>query len=210
MLSLLVSTFGFVLFARSAPRNSALPLLVPVFALLFRGHETLLWILIGVFGLSLSFQRAFSQKIRRRKLLDSVPLRLERAVLSMIAGNSYRAALEQGGLSESELAESGIWPELARDLIEIERKPTKMVDQLRSLRDFWRTRQDFRRRSAQVLLQARTQAAVSAVFFVPLVLWNILDRSGSQVGTRLFVATILFATGMAWIFRMGRRIRWRV
>lgn len=210
MLSLLVSALGCAMLRRSGVRMKTLLLFAPLVAMIFRHHSLHLTVLIGTFHFGLSFAREISRRWRRNSLQQSIPLRLEKAVLCMIAGQSFKISLREAAIDEKFLAESGVGGELARDLAEIERKPTKMAEQLRSLRDFWRTRQDFRRRTGQVLLQARTQAAVSIALFVPLCAWNLIESPLEKIFGRLCLASAFFVAGQIWIFKMGERVRWKV
>lgn len=198
------------MFVRSGGRIKTFLLFTPLVAMTFRHHTLHLLVLIGAIHFGLRFGREISLRWRRNSLQQSIPLRLEKAVLCMIAGQSFKFSLREAAIDEKFLTESGVGAELSRDLAEIERKPTKMTEQLRSLRDFWRTRQDFRRRTGQVLLQARTQAAVSAALFVPLCAWNLVESPLDKIFGRLCLASAFFVAGQIWIFQMGKRVRWKV
>jgi hypothetical protein len=121
---------------------------------------------------------------------------LENLIHALVFENS------SAGLKSRSL--KNIFEELSR----IERSQSKNADQLKSLRKNLKTLEDFRRRSGQVTLQIRMQAAISALLYGGLLLIMIAQFGFYQHIGLIMASGTLFFGGMVTVFVIGRRFQW--
>lgn len=189
-------------------------------------NSLLTWCLIGALALILRGASRFFHRHAEIALLEALPSFLDRAILSMKAGRPLKTALRE---SARELS-----PSLARRWHEISDRlefsgsddglsPTereflralrsaggaKVIDRLEAWRHSARLREEFRRKSGQITLQARAQAALAAFLFVPVFFWNVfgVERPSFR---RCALAVSLFALAQVWIHVASRRWKWTV
>jgi hypothetical protein len=200
-----------------------------LFFFIFVGSRpALLWfffgtILVFIKSLPYFFSRYLEILIQRHTLRM-----VDRLVLGVQSGQSLRTSLKQLATQESSLLRipwqnlyhaitfenslAGLGsPSLRRlgeELGRIERSQSKCADQLRALRKQIKTLQDFRRKSGQVTMQIRMQAAVSALLYVALLLF-MTTQFGFYGNRGLILASgALFSGGLVTVFVIGRRNRW--
>lgn len=202
--------------------------LMIVFFIILAPHPSLLWIFFGTLFILLKLlPQLFSRY--QEKLIQSHTLRmLDHLILSVQSGHSLRASLAMLSRQEPSLLRVS-WENLVHaiavenspaslkspslkklfgELSRIEKSQAKCVDQLRSLRRNLKTLEDFRRRSGQVSLQIRMQAAISTLLFAGLLLFMITQFGFYQHQTLILVSGTLFFIGVVTVFVIGRRLQW--
>jgi hypothetical protein len=191
-------------------------------------HPSLLWIFFGmVFILLKLLPHLFSRY--QDKLIQAHTLRLlDHLILSVQSGHSLRVSLMMLSRQEPSLLrvswenlvhaiavenssaslKSASLKKLFDELSRIEKSQAKSADQLRSLRRNLKTSEDFRRRSGQVSLQIRMQAAISTLLFVGLLLFMITQFGFYRHQLLILTSGTLFFVGVVTVFVIGRRLRW--
>lgn len=213
------------LITRLFPGFAALMILLFIF---WRFHPTHLWLFFGTIFILLKLLPYFFSRYQE-KLIQSHLLRLlDQLILDVQSGLSLRSALTKLSTQESSLlrvswgnlahaiiyedSAAGLQSETLKNLFEelrrIDRSQSKCADQLRSLRKNLKTLENFRRRSGQVSLQIRMQAALSALLYVGLLLFVITQFGFYPHRTLIMVSGTLFFAGMVTVFVIGRRLRW--
>jgi len=202
--------------------------LMILFFLILGPQPMLLWIFFGTLFILLKLLPYFFSRYQE-KLIQAHTLRLlDHLILSVQSGQSLRASLVMLSRQESSLLRvswenlvhaivfensakslrSPALKNLFEELSRIERSQAKCVDQLRSLRGNWKTLADFRRRSGQVSLQIRMQAAISTLLFVSLLLFMITQFGFFQHRMLILTSGTLFFSGVVTVFVIGRRLQW--
>lgn len=202
--------------------------LMIVFFIILASHPTLLWFFFGTVFILLKLLPPFFSRYQE-KLIQAHTLRiLDHLILSVQSGQSLRASLITLARGEPHLLriswenlvhamvfensavnlKSPSLKNLFEELSRIEKSQAKCADQLRSLRKNLKILEDFRRRSGQVSLQIRMQAAISALLFVGLLLFIVTQFGFYQHRGTIFVAGTLFFAGMVTVFVIGRRLQW--
>lgn len=202
--------------------------LMILFFMLRAHHPMQLWLFIGSLLIFLSLlPKIFSFLLEKQ--IEKHQLRLlDQLVLAVQSGRSLRAAIsalaeaERGFLhlsilnlqhailyetSESSLR-SACLKNLYGELSRIDKSNSKCADQLRSFRQQLKTLEDFRRRSGQVSLQIRMQAAISALLYAGLLVFTVTQFGFYQHRGLIAASGTLFFVGMVTVFVIGRRNRW--
>lgn len=119
----------------------------------------------------------------------------------------YNSVVMNG--SESRLR-SRFLLEVSTEFREMDRAQNKVVDHVRAFRRQIKMEEDFRRRSGQVSQQIRLQAIIVTFLYVALLIY-IISQFGflAHLGLILFSSS-LFALGLALIFMLGRRMKWKL
>lgn len=187
-----------------------------------------LWLLFGMISILVKcLPQCFSYY--QEFLIQKHLLRfLDQLVLGVQSGQSLRTSLQSLSAGESSLlriplqnfvhaltfenSANGLRSNTLRSLFgemnRIEKSQSKCADQLRAMRKQIKTMKDFRRRSGQVTMQIRMQAAVSAVLYLAL-LFFMITQFGFYPNRRIILASaILFGAGLVTVFVIGRRNRW--
>lgn len=100
--------------------------------------------------------------------------------------------------------------ELIEELIRIDQQPHLAARRLNVYRDRLRIESDFRRKSGQVLARIRAQSLIMTGLFVAMTVFVAL-KFGFERNLRFLVAsTVFFLAGAVWIWRGGRKIKWKV
>ena len=202
--------------------------LMIIFFITLSPHPSLLWLFFGTIFILLSLLPLFFSHYQE-KLIQSHTLRLlDHLILNIQSGQSLRTSLVMLTSQESSLLRVS-WGNLVHALVfenssaslkspalknlfdelsRIERSQAKSADQLRSLRRNLKTLEDFRRRSGQVSLQIRMQAAISTLLFVGLLLFMITQFGFYAHRTLILAAGTLFFSGVVTVFVIGRRLQW--
>lgn len=191
-------------------------------------HPTLLWFLFGIIFILLRLLPHFFSRYQE-KLIQSQTLRLlDHLILGVQSGQSLRSCLVIMSHQESSLLrvslenlvhaivfenssaglKSASLKNLFEELSRIEKSQSKSADQLKSLRKNLKTLEDFRRRSGQVSLQIRMQAAISALLYVGLLLFMITQFGFYQHRGLIMASATLFFSGMVTVFVIGRKFQW--
>lgn len=202
--------------------------LMITFFIILAPHPSLLWFFIGTFLILLRLLPNFFSRYQE-KLIHAHTLRLlDHLILNVQSGQSLRASLMLLSRQEPSLLRIS-WQNLAHalavensssslksatlkslfdELSRIEKSQAKCAEQLRSFRRNLKTLEDFRRRSGQVSLQIRMQAAISTLLFVGLLLFMITQFGFYQHQSLILAAGSLFFIGVVTVFVIGRRLQW--
>jgi len=100
--------------------------------------------------------------------------------------------------------------EVVEELRRIDRHPHLAMRRLSVFREKLRIESDFRRRSGQVLARIRAQSLVMSGLYVAMavfIAWKFGFRANAEL---FFISGSLFAIGSVWIWRGGRKLKWKV
>ncbi|MGZ3743751.1 MAG: hypothetical protein ACXWRA_07860 [Pseudobdellovibrionaceae bacterium] len=196
--------------------------------LLWNPQPMLLWFLFGIIFILLRLLPYFFYSYQE-KLIQSQTLRLlDHLILGVQSGESLRSSLVKISHQESSLlrvslenlvhaivlenSSAGLKSKSLKTLFDelsrIEKSHSKCADQLRSLRRNLKILEDFRRRSGQVGLQIRMQAAISALLYVGLLFFMITQFGFYQNQELILASLTLFFSGMVTVFVIGRKFQW--
>lgn len=95
-----------------------------------------------------------------------------------------------------------------RDLITIHQS-AQPLQRLKHLQRKIKVEQSFRIKSKRALLQIRIQSIILSLFYFGLLTWTITAH-GNQYIHLILVSFLFFCTGLLWIFKTGRKMKWSV
>lgn len=196
----------------------------------FFNQPIIVWLFIGIILITLIvfpyFFRFYCKKHLKKHLIHV----FDELVLLLQSGKSFRSAFleclqNQSGWIKIQLNEiyslminqqeiqsisDPFIRELTIQLIYIDRTKNKTIEQVRALRNQLKLIEDFKRKSALVSLQIKSQAAVTSVMFVLLLVYM-----GNQFGFQknwgiMIFASVIFCIGLVSIFLIGRNLKWKV
>jgi len=194
------------------------------FALTLKSHNFLLFFAqIGLVCVFLARKFFENWQNQRRELQSSIDL-LNQIIIRMRSGESFRASLlhliplntrwskwNAVVTFQQQNKFHSVWQEehlLFQEFTNIAKLPHQALPRLLSMREQLGRLSDFRRKSGQVLMQIRMQAAV--LFFMQVALsifviwkWGLK----SQIGL-LILASALHIAGVLALILMGRRMKW--
>ncbi len=203
-----------------------LPLFLFVF---FKDQIVLTLLFIGLFSLTLIFYRKILMKLARMTYEKRHLRVLDHLILLLKSGKSAQSSLKVV-IDSFSTWEKLIFHELETifemkehqkvDLFQMNeiffseikimmRSNHQIAEQLKSFREGLKIRHNLRHKSVQVTQQIRAQALV-AVFIYAILLFISFEYFNlkSSLGL-LFVSLAMFSTGLALIFLVGGRIKWK-
>jgi hypothetical protein len=198
--------------------------------LLPRSH---FWTWTSVFLPALIIRISLQWLVRRREreFRESIGEVLSLVALKMKIGRSFRQAFsevasenssalrvklgeifssvvfsQQGGQRTGAVFISDLIDELKR----IDQQPHSAARRLAVLREKLRTESEFRRKSGQVVSRIRAQSAIMTALYLAIASF-IGWKFGFRANAKLFaLSSFLFFAGALWIWRGGRRLKWKV
>ena len=87
------------------------------------------------------------------------------------------------------------------------RKSARPLKQIQHLQQKVQVKQFFHRKSRQVLFQLRLQSSVMALLYSGLVIWNLFHY-GLKYISLILLSFLLFFSGLLWIFKTGKTLKW--
>ena len=81
------------------------------------------------------------------------------------------------------------------------------LKRLKHLEQKLKTEQAFYRKAGQVLLQLRIQSGVLSCLYFGLLIWTLIFY-GSKYSALMLSSFFCFATGLFWILKTGRKMKW--
>lgn len=198
------------------------------FFIIWHQHPFILWCFFGIIFILLRLLPYFFSRYQE-KLIQSHTLRLlDHLILGVQSGHSLRSSLVMISRQESSLlrislenlvhaivfenASSGLKSVSLKNLFDelkrIENSHSKCAEQLKALRRNLKTLADFRRRSGQVSLQIRMQAAISALIYVGLLFFMTTQFGFYQNRELIGASASLFFCGLVTVFVIGRKLQW--
>ncbi|MCY4512812.1 MAG: hypothetical protein OXB86_03910 [Bdellovibrionales bacterium] len=87
------------------------------------------------------------------------------------------------------------------------RQSTQALKQIKNLQQKIQVKQLFLRKARQVLFQLRLQSGVMAVLYGGLVVWNLIHY-GLEYISLILLSFLLFFSGLLWIFKTGKTLKW--
>jgi hypothetical protein len=100
--------------------------------------------------------------------------------------------------------------QVVREFVIADRQPHLALRRLIVLRDRLRIEDDFRRRSGQVLSRIRAQSLVMSGLYLAVfsfMTWKFGWKSNSEI---MLTSFFIFAAGAVWIWRGGKKLKWKV
>jgi len=95
-----------------------------------------------------------------------------------------------------------------KDLITIHQS-AQPLQRLKNLQRKLKVEQSFRIKSKRALLQIRIQSGILSFFYFGLLTWTIMAY-GNRYIHLILVSFLFFCTGLLWIFKTGRKMKWSV
>ena len=124
---------------------------------------------------------------------------------------SYAAeALESVQFSYRPLPKNKKLAELISELRKIDQTPDNALLKLESWRSTIRIIKYFRHKSGQVTLQTHIQAGILSAMYLPLLTYNLFIQTHLQAPLIVCSSVFLFAIGCFFVFRRGKKTRWRI
>ncbi len=205
-------------------------LLIVISIFLFQDHRFFFWIFIGIIWISLNiFPYFFRKKLIQKLKIRSISL-LDEVILGLQVGKSFRTSLEQAVQNQnswyriqfleiysavvaserpSKTTKTAFLNILIEEFRNIDQSQTKIVEQVRALRRQIKIEDDFRRRSGQVTQQIRIQAVVISFLYLALLSFVVMQFGFFQNQMLIMASSLLFIAGLAWIFLVGRGMKWK-
>lgn len=169
------------------------------------------------------------QQLHRRHYLGTnfVSI-LDEIILEMRMGRSFRESFQKSSLGQPKwvrklfdelltafvlrqaISAREIDDGMIADLREVFLSSLKQLDRLRSLRRRLKIERDFRQKSRKALVQVRMQSLILSLLFVPLLIYQLLNRAWAEQKIIVIVAITLFISGAWWIIWAGRRYQWKI
>lgn len=168
--------------------------------------------------------------IREKRFKQSFTQLIDEIIIEMRTGKSFRTSLSSANEKSNPFVQQKV-----RKIIELVRFKTNIRDlndpyiesivqefrqiddnshnslqRILSLRHRIRTESDYRRKSGQVVLQIRAQAAILIVLYFATALFVFANNKASSLGAEILVSFLLFFIGTAIVFLYGRSYKWKV
>lgn len=100
--------------------------------------------------------------------------------------------------------------EVIEELRRVDSHPHLALKRLSSFRDKLRVESEFRRRSGQVLARIRAQSLIMSGLYLAIAAF-IAWKFGFQANSQLFLISFsLFSVGTLWLWRGGKKTKWKV
>ena len=184
-------------------------------------------LLIGFFyilptGFLLSFM-FYQQKRKERDLLENLYSLLPNLIAQMKLGLGFMDAWEKSLQTMKDTAflqkisealrfqKEGYHshPETRHFLSHLmtARKSARPLKQIQHLQQKVQVKQFFLRKRRQVLFQLRLQSSVMALLYSGLVIWNLFHY-GLKYISLILLSFLLFFSGLLWIFKTGKTLKW--
>ncbi len=195
----------------------------------FVKKPTLIWSFIVISKLFLLFFEKFLTKYREKKFFESVLLFVDRTILFVHAGKSFRHALERahetGDVFTQQRTQkildtvcfaqqarpSGAWIDgIVTEFRQIDQNPHKTLQRLDQLRRQLKIESVFRQKSEQVSLRFRVQSYVMSVLYIALLVFVVRVCELSRIWPVLLASIVFFVSGWSWVYLSGRRIKWKI
>jgi hypothetical protein len=170
-------------------------------------------------------------KHRSVRFRDSFVEALAIVSLKMKSGRSFRQAysevcLESPPKIRAKLTEMGSFvvfsqqnrpiivdqfvSEVIQEMIRIDQQPHAATKRIAVFREKLRIEDDFRRRSGQVLSRIRAQSMIMTGLYLALAVFMAWKFGYSGNQHTFFFSGAFFVTGTIWMWRGGRKMKWKV
>jgi Flp pilus assembly protein TadB len=179
-------------------------------------------------SLLLALPSLFMYRLRRR-IQSEFPVFLDKIILEMKCGHSFRGALDRHLGPSDEfwqqwlrsmietrvlLQQIGVendtwWTPYLRELKAAEQNPHLALTHLENFREKLCVLSEFRRKSGQAMLQARIQMLVMAVLYLALLAITAMRAPIQSHRRTLFMSLCLFVTGQIVFWWAGRKRTWK-
>lgn len=203
-----------------------------VFFIHFFFHQAplLTWTSIGALFVGLKFLPEilyFSLILELKKRI--LPL-MDQVILGLQSGQSFRTSLHQSiqqqpswirhqlleihhsiAMNQTILhSQNKFLRELTAEWSEMDKSQSKLIDHARAFRRQLKIEEDFRRKSGRVTQQMKMQAIIVTILYLALLIYVISQFGWVQNLLLIAVSAVLFSAGLAWIFMMGRKMKWKI
>ena len=206
-------------------------ILIAVFVFLCARHPIFLWISIVCGTFSLQMSQLFIRRCREQNFKSQFLEFLERVILLVRAGKSFRQALtianqdneafSQQRLDKilefvffsqhsTQIESDKFTQEIVKELVQVDRTSHRSLERLIVMRRNLRLESDFRRKSEQVLRRIRWQSYIFTGLYVALFGFMISQFQFREILGYIAVSVTFFVTGLVWIICSGRVIKWKI
>lgn len=168
-------------------------------------------------------------RVRRERFRREMPVMLSSLVLKIRAGHSFRPALQSASQNLSEFSKikvvkmldalsfaekSANFDEQTRQMMTFFRKMDQdshqNLSRLIQLREKLKVEDEFYQKSARILHQLHAQAVIMTILYIALMVFVILRFGWSENAKVITISTFSFSLGLYFVFRQGRRFKWKV
>ena len=177
--------------------------------------------------LSKKWIRMYRETCFRRHFLGF----LNKIILQMRSGNSFRQAVVRANETNSSFVRTKM-DDIMKIVVFSQHSSTvtkssfvdfiisefKLVDthshrslqRLLNLRKKIQIEEEFRHRSGQVLNQIRLQSTVITVLYSALLIFVVVQYGFMKHSGIIYVSTFMFIVGLLFVFKLGRKLKWKV
>lgn len=200
-----------------------------VLGTVFVKNLAFLWTVVVLLKLFLFFFEKILRMHRENKFNKSILLFVERVILFVQAGKSFRNALESAHdasdvftqqrtrkilesvcfAQQTKLQGSTIdW--IITELRQIDQNPHKVLSRLTQLREQLRIESDFRQKSDQVTMRFRTQSYIMCALYFAIFVFVVRNSELSRIWPMVFTSSVFFLGGFFWVYSSGKRMKWKI
>jgi Flp pilus assembly protein TadB len=198
--------------------------------ILARHHPALQIVLIITVCAVLASARFYFQYRLQITVQSEFPGFIDRIILAMKTGLSFRAAVDHAlarplflwekwlrimidsrvFLNSGTLENTKWWQNLVTELQTVQKNPHHALARLENLRRKLRVVSEFRRKSGHALLQARIQIVVMTVMYLALLVMTMKQFQIHRYSRLISLSVVLFFAGQVTFWWIARKRRWKV
>lgn len=223
---------GFLLSKKEEGSLLCLLLLVLIIVALFSYQsQFLLWCSFGIFLISLIIIQKNISKLRNLLFQKRLLMIVDNLYHSVKAGQSLRASLQEEALRSPNWCRSLLHEVLQKIQIEktqtyfvkssavagftemvwtIDRRKFGIVQALNQYRMSLKMQENFRRRSSKIYSQVYSQCVILVLLFLMILVFNLTQFPWSEVKSFVGAAVTFFVSGLFFIYKVGRNIKWKM
>ncbi len=95
------------------------------------------------------------------------------------------------------------------ELSRLQNSSGKAIDQLISIKKLVKVLLRFQLMKKRMLYQARAQAYGICFFYFGLLVWRVSEGRMSEFRTEFLISIAMFILGMVWLFKTGKKLKWK-
>jgi hypothetical protein len=200
-----------------------------VLAVFFVKKPTLIWSIIIILKFVLLIFEKFLKKYRENKFNINILLFLDRVILFVQAGKSFRVALERSHeagdvftqqrtlkilesvcFAQQTTSTGTLGDFIVSELRQIDLNAHKTLPRLEQLRRQIKIESDFRQKSEQISLRFRIQSYVMSALYLAILAVVTRVCEISRIWPLILASNVFFTAGFVWVYMTGKRIKWKV
>jgi len=192
-------------------------------------HALLCWIYLVFLNLAALLLPNLVEISRKREFRRNLLPAVDALLMSVRSGRSFRESLQTVGQkrlygyyfseicslvvlrqSQGLVSSDALTKRVFIELLRIDFTTHKIAERLKSFRHSLKVEESFRQKSSLMTLQARAQSIILSLMYVSVFAYVSCCFGLRENMTAVTVSSALFLVGTIWIWRIGRRHRWKV